>query len=84
MIRIECPTCKKDSYTASVEVFRPCPYCGNLFSGKYGPLKKEHLESNISIHPFISDQGKIISANTQWFPKKEIGVKESTKISVTV
>ncbi len=84
MIRIECPICKKDSYTASVEIFRPCPYCGNLFSGKYGSLKKEHLETNIAIHSFISDHGNIISANTQGFSEKEIGVKESTKILLTV
>ena len=36
ILRLTCPTCKKDSYSASVETFKPCPYCGIVFSGKFG------------------------------------------------
>lgn len=83
MIRLVCPSCKKDSYTASVEIFRPCPYCGIVFSGKYGCLKKEHLETNIGIHSFISHKQNVISANTHDFSEK-VRIEESTKIPTTV
>ena len=36
ILRLTCPTCKKDSYSASVETFKPCPYCGIVFSGRFG------------------------------------------------
>lgn len=42
ILRLTCPTCNKDSYSASVEKFKPCPYCGMLFSGKHGPDKRKH------------------------------------------
>jgi hypothetical protein len=41
ILRLTCPHCSKDSYSASVEKFKPCPYCGVLFSGKYGPEKRK-------------------------------------------
>jgi len=36
ILRLTCPICKKDSYSASVESFKPCPYCGISFSGRFG------------------------------------------------
>lgn len=42
ILRLTCPKCTKDSYSASVENFKPCPYCGLLFSGKYGSEKRAY------------------------------------------
>jgi hypothetical protein len=54
ILRIDCPACKKDSYSASVVDFRPCPYCGIAFSGKYGVEKRHDLRTRKEI-PFLFD-----------------------------
>jgi hypothetical protein len=54
ILRIDCPICKKDSYSASVVDFRPCPYCGIAFSGKYGAEKRTALRIRKEI-PFLFD-----------------------------
>lgn len=52
ILRIDCPICKKASYSASVIDFRPCPYCGIAFSGKYGIEKRHALRIRKEI-PFL-------------------------------
>lgn len=31
-VKVICPNCKGESYTASLQVELPCPYCGKLFA----------------------------------------------------
>jgi hypothetical protein len=63
ILRLTCPKCNEDSYSPSVEVFRPCPYCGLVFSGKYGTERrgKERIKDKT---PFIfSYKGQNFEAN---------------------
>ncbi|NWF76278.1 MAG: PilZ domain-containing protein [Nitrospirae bacterium] len=60
MIRIECPNCKRDSYTLSVENFRPCPYCNVTFSGKFGiDRRNDFRKKNDRPLVFSYNQNKI-------------------------
>ncbi len=75
MIRIECPKCGKDSYSLSVENFRPCPYCGIIFSGKFGLDRRNEFRTK-NEKPFIFfHSGKKIKANTNNLSSKGIGIK---------
>lgn len=51
IIRLHCPQCKNDAYTSSVEEYRVCPYCGLIYSGKYGidRRKEKRIEKRIPI-----------------------------------
>jgi len=52
ILRLDCPLCNKDSYSAIADDFRPCPYCGVLFSGKYGLEKRNALRTKKEF-PFV-------------------------------
>lgn len=45
--RLFCPSCNKYSYSASAEVYSPCPYCGAIFS-KVGPDRRVEKRFNCS------------------------------------
>jgi hypothetical protein len=79
-----CPSCKKDSYTASVETFRPCPYCGNSFSGKYGPEKRNGHRIKKAFPFTISHNGSVITANICNFSENGIGIKIAGDPSIPV
>lgn len=64
ILRLTCPKCSKDSYSASVEKFKPCPYCGVLFSGKYGPEKRRKSRSKKELPSAFTYQGQNIQACT--------------------
>jgi hypothetical protein len=81
LIRLECPNCKKDSYTASVHAFRPCPYCGIKFSGKYGLEKRVNYRFEKKI-PLILLNGKKYKALTLNISDNGIGVKLPEKIAI--
>lgn len=75
MIRLACPGCKKDSYTASVETFRPCPYCGVSFSGKYG-IERRRAGRVSGSSPFLfSKNGTNIEATIIIFSKNGASIK---------
>lgn len=82
MIRIVCPSCNKDSYTSSVETFRPCPYCGNPFSGKYGTEKRFEQRIQKTIPFTFSYKGDNIPAITRNLSENGIGIKISGKPSI--
>ncbi|MEW6052732.1 MAG: PilZ domain-containing protein [Nitrospirota bacterium] len=63
MIRLECPACRKDSYSASVRDFRQCPYCRTFFSGKYGIEKRRDARVSKDIPVVLSYHEKNLSAN---------------------
>lgn len=81
MIRLECPNCKKDSYTASVSVFRPCPYCGIKFSGKYGLEKRNNYRFEKKI-PIIVLNGKKYKAYSINLSETGIGIELPKKITI--
>ncbi len=75
MLRLICPKCNKDSYSADVESYRPCPYCGYVFSGKYGPDKRSANRMERKI-PFVFPyQGQSLKASAVDFSEKGIGIK---------
>ena len=82
MIRLACPECKKDSYSASVETLRPCPYCGFCFSGKYGAEKRDAYSAQKEIPVTFSYKGQNLQARTVNFSENGLSIKIlSIKIS---
>ena len=64
IVRLTCPECKKDSYSASVETFKPCPYCGVLYSGRYGSQKRNDYRIQKEIPVIFAYKGKNLEAKT--------------------
>lgn len=64
IVRLTCPECRKNSYSASVEAFKPCPYCGILFSGKFGSEKRNDDRISTEIPLLFSYNGKNLEAST--------------------
>jgi hypothetical protein len=52
ILRLTCPGCNRDSYSASAEMFKPCPYCGILFSGRYGGERRRETRNGNDV-PFV-------------------------------
>ena len=63
ILRLTCPTCKKDSYSHSVEMFKPCPYCGIVFSGKYGIEKRNEYRIQKDMPVVFSREGAPLEAD---------------------
>ncbi|MGB9715673.1 MAG: PilZ domain-containing protein [Thermodesulfovibrionales bacterium] len=84
MLRIPCPKCKDISYTSDVESFKPCPVCGFIFSGKYGPDRRTELRVEREVPFIFSFRGQDFKANTIDFSEKGIGIKIHGKTSVTI
>jgi hypothetical protein len=75
MLRLICPKCQKDSYSAGVESFTGCPYCGFIFSGRYGDDRRceERIKQET---PFaLSCQEQNLEANTIDFSEKGLCIK---------
>jgi hypothetical protein len=84
ILRIDCPICKKDSYSSSVVDFRPCPYCGIAFSGKYGIEKRNALRTRKEI-PFLFDHDNYKSdATTIDLSEEGVGVRISDQVLLPV
>lgn len=64
IVRLTCPECRKNSYSASVEAFKPCPYCGILFSGKFGSEQRSDDRISREIPLLFSYNGKNLEAST--------------------
>jgi len=75
MLRLTCPKCRKDSYSADVESFRACPYCGFRFSGRYGAQKREEERIKQEIPVVFSYQGEHLKASTFDLSEKGLGIK---------
>jgi hypothetical protein len=82
MIRLDCPACKKDSYSAAVEPFRPCPYCGTVYSGKYGSEKRRELRTHKVVRFTFSQNGYSFEATTIDISKKGICLKIFGSIAI--
>jgi hypothetical protein len=75
ILRLVCPECKKDSYSASVESFKPCPYCGILFSGKYGTEKRGVNRDPKEVPVTFSYNGQSLQASTLNFSENGLSLK---------
>ncbi len=75
ILRLICPQCNKDSYSASAEIFKPCPYCGILFSGKYGVEKRKEYRIQKEIPVRLSCKEQKFDAQTINLSMKGICVK---------
>jgi len=74
-LRLTCPGCSKDSYSPSAESFKPCPYCGLLFSGKHGSEKRSDVRQRKEIPFLFSYKGKNLEASTVNLSEKGLSVK---------
>jgi hypothetical protein len=79
IIRLECPVCKKDSYTASVESFKPCPYCGIVFSGTFGLEKRNEARMKKEISFTFSYNGAPLAAKIADLSRRGLGLRISGK-----
>jgi uncharacterized Zn finger protein (UPF0148 family) len=70
MLRIPCPKCGKNLYTLDVESFYPCPYCGSVFSGKYGPERRREIRNQKEIPFLLSYKGRNFKASALDFSKR--------------
>lgn len=77
ILRLICPHCNKDSYSASADIFKPCPYCGILFSGKYGVEKRKGYRIQKEIPVRLSCKEQKFEAQTINFSKKGLCLKLS-------
>ena len=84
ILRLICPRCKKDSYSASADTFKPCPYCGILFSGKYGIEKRNEYRIQKEIPVSLSCKQKDFEARTMNFSERGLCVKLSSNLSLPV
>lgn len=75
ILRLICPRCNKDSYSASAEIFKPCPYCGILFSGKYGVEKRKEYRIKKEMPLKLSCREQNFDAQTINFSEKGLCVK---------
>ena len=83
-MRLTCPRCSKDSYSPSVESFKPCPYCGLLFSGKYGTDKRSAVRQSKEIPFLFSYKGQNLQASTVNLSEDGLSVKIFGKPSLPV
>ncbi len=77
ILRLICPRCNKDCYSASAEIFKPCPYCGILFSGKYGVEKRKEYRIQKEMPLKLSYREQNFDAQTINFSEKGLCVKFS-------
>ncbi len=75
MIRFTCPKCKKDTYTAKTDTFTPCPYCGCIFSGKFGIEKREERRVKQKIDFFLQHGGRELKASTVDISDSGLGIE---------
>lgn len=75
ILRLTCPGCEKDSYSASAEAFKPCPYCGMLFSGRYGSEKRREVRIRKEIPVIFFYKGQKVEATTINFSDKGLSLK---------
>jgi hypothetical protein len=67
-----------------VENFKPCPYCGILFSGKYGSEKRNEGRINKEIPFILPYKGQNLEASTINFSKEGLSIKIFGKPSLPV
>jgi hypothetical protein len=84
ILRLDCPSCKRDSYSAAVNDFRPCPYCGIIFSGKHGVEKRDGVRLKMDLPVALSYKKRVLNARTADFSPKGLRIQifENTLLPV--
>jgi hypothetical protein len=75
MYTFTCPRCQKKSHSTDGKGFSSCPYCGLVFSGKYGPDRRheERVKQEVSFDfPY---QEQHFKASTIDFSEKGLSIK---------
>ena len=75
MLRLPCPKCRKASYTPDVESFNACPYCGLVFSGKYGSDRRRETRIEREIPFSLSCKGRDFEASTTDLSEGGVGIR---------
>jgi hypothetical protein len=84
MLRLNCPHCGQYSYSAAVESFLPCNFCGKIFSGKYGPEKRREPREKRQIPFHFIWRGRPVEAQTFDCSKQGLGIEVFKPLSLTV
>lgn len=84
ILRLDCPACKKDSYSAAVNNFRPCPYCGIIFSGKHGVEKRDGVRIKKELPLALSYKKMVLNASAADFSQTGLRIQifENTVLPV--
>lgn len=84
MLKHLCPKCGKHSYSSDEYHFSACPYCEDLFSGRYGSDRR-HAERVKKETPCVLNcQGQNLEAESIDFSKEGLGIKIFAKTPVDV
>lgn len=75
ILRLTCPGCSKDSFSASVDAFKPCPYCGLLFSGRHGTNRRSGFRMKREIPFVLSHGGQNHRASTMDISERGLSIK---------
>ena len=75
ILRLTCPECNKDSFSSSVEAFKPCPYCGIVFSGKFGTDRRKEKRIEKEDEVFFLYKSKNLDAKTLNISKSGFTIK---------
>ncbi|MEW6584526.1 MAG: PilZ domain-containing protein [Nitrospirota bacterium] len=84
ILRLTCPECKKDSFSSDAALFKPCPYCGIIFSGKFGTEKRQIHRVQKALPCCFSIDGKDYTASTVNFSENGLSIKIDGKHSLPV
>jgi hypothetical protein len=84
ILRLDCPACKRDSYSSAVNDFRPCPYCGIIFSGKHGVEKRDGVRIKRELPLALSYEKRVLNASISDFSQNglRIQILENTLLPV--
>jgi hypothetical protein len=78
ILRLACPSCLKDSYSASAEAFNPCPYCGIVYSGKHGMERRNEERLDNPVDMALSYKGTNLQATALNVSRNGLTVKISS------
>jgi len=85
ILRLDCPACKMDSYSSAVNDFRPCPYCGIIFSGKHGVEKRDGVRIKKELPLALSYKKRVLNASTSDFSQNGLRIQifENTLLPIS-
>jgi len=83
IVRLTCPVCSRDAYNSSVEIFKPCPYCGILFSGMHGTNKRKELRARKDVVFTSSHDGQFFEGSTIDISEGGMCIKINGRVSLS-
>ena len=83
MFTLTCPKCQRNSYSSAEEFFLACPYCGFIFSGRFGPDRRNEERVRQEISFDFPCQEQVFKASTIDLSEKGLSVKISDELPVT-